>query len=312
MNAITDRIHRSWQIFRRSVFVIRQHPKLLIFPVVTGLLTFGIAIFFLAPVALALLAPHWISGSRIQAVAESIGLLRFQAGGEANFSVGPVGSAILAAIYLVNMFLATMGSVAFSSEILEALGGRPVSIRHGIALACSRWKSVLLWSLLAGLVGVIIRAVEERLAFVGRLIAGLIGLAWSVASIFAIPILVREPALSNPFTVLSQSAQTIKRTWGELLAGYVGMKGTNVLFLLGSVVFWLGATAVALALSNPWIWAVAAVIWLPILIAYSYLASVASRVYLCALYLYASEGFVAGPYDAELMNMGWKLKKGAA
>ncbi|HYG34523.1 MAG TPA: DUF6159 family protein, partial [Clostridia bacterium] len=197
MSAIGEKLQRSWQLFKHSVLVIRDHPKLLVFPIVTGVLTFGIALFFLAPVVLVLLAPHWIEGSRLQALADSIGFLRFENGSRFDFQVQPVGTIILAGIYLLNMFLATMASVALNSEILEALGGRSVSIRHGLAVACSRWKSVLFWSLLAGIVGLIIRAIEERLAIVGRIIAGFIGLAWSVAAIFAIPILVREPSVSN-------------------------------------------------------------------------------------------------------------------
>jgi len=46
-------------------------------------------------------------------------------------------------------------------------------------------------------------------------------------------------------------------------------------------------------------------------ISYGYLASIASRVYLCALYLYASDGVVPGQFDESMMGMGWKLKKGA-
>jgi hypothetical protein len=185
MNAIYERLHRSWQLLVRSILVIRDHPKLLIFPLVTGFLTVGIALFFLAPVALVLLAPQWIEGSRIRAVAESIGFLRFQRGATFNFQVAPVGGAILAGLYLLDMFLATMGSVAFNSEILEALSGRAVSIRHGFRVAFSRWKAVLMWSLLAGLVGLLIRKLEERLSFIGKVVAGWIGLAWSVAYLYA-------------------------------------------------------------------------------------------------------------------------------
>jgi hypothetical protein len=96
MKAIYEKLHRSWQLFVRSITVIREHPKLLLFPLVTGLLTLGIALFFLAPVCLALLAPHGLEGSRIRAVAESIGFLRFQHGNTLHFRVEPLGSAILA------------------------------------------------------------------------------------------------------------------------------------------------------------------------------------------------------------------------
>jgi hypothetical protein len=144
------------------------------------------------------------------------------------------------------------------------------------------WKSVLAWSLLAGVVGLIIRFLEERLSFFGRLVAGVIGVAWSVASIFAIPLLVLEPSLSSPFKVLSRSAATIKRTWGEMLAGYVGMRGTNLLVLWVSILFWGSAGFAAFQFSNAWVLLFAGVPWLLALVADSYLASVANRVHLCA------------------------------
>src|SRR5215469_4694417 len=250
MNSITDKLTRSWRLFRTSVTVIRTHPKLLVFPIVTGLLTLLIALFFLAPVVLLLLAPHLIQGGPFHVIADRIGFLRVQHGANFNFQIQPLGTFLLAGMYLLNMFLATLSSVAFNSEILEALSGRPVSIQHGIEAALRRWKSVLFWSLLAGTVGLFIRALEDRFAILGRLIAGMIGLAWSVASIFAIPILVREPSLSNPFEVLSKSARTIKATWGEMLAGYLGMQGTNLLFLWCSILYWIICGALAIVLSN--------------------------------------------------------------
>jgi hypothetical protein len=291
------------------MLVIRDHPKLLAFPLVTGLLTTSIALFFLAPVALVVLAPHWIDGSRVRALADSIGFLRVHGGNNFNVQIEPLGSALLAGVYLVSMFLATLCSVAFNSEILEALNGRPVSIRHGFGVACSRWKSVLLWSLLAGLVGLIIQKLEERLSFIGRLVVGWIGLAWSVASIFAIPILVRESSLSNPFDVLRRSSETIKATWGEMLSGYVGMQGSHLAFFWASLLWWGWLGLVAYWLKNGWVVLGAGAVWLVCLVMYSYLASVASRVYLCALYLYAAYGLVPGPYDASMMSLGWKARK---
>src|SRR5579859_4681521 len=178
MNTLTEKLSRSWQLFRASVVVIRTHPKLLIFPFVTGLLTLFIALFFLAPVVLLFVAPHWIQGGPFQGFADQFGFLRLRHGPGFNFQIQPLGSFLLAGLYLLDMFGATLSSVAFNSEILEALAGRPVSIRHGIEAALCRWKSVLLWSLLAGTVGLLIRALEDRLSFLGRLVAGFIGLAW--------------------------------------------------------------------------------------------------------------------------------------
>jgi len=308
MNVLLEKLQRSWLLFRRSVQVIWENPKLLIFPIVTAVLTFAISPFFFAPVAMVFLVPHWVEGSRVQEMAHSIGFLKPHSGGGFNFQIQPLGSAILAGIYLLNMFLATMANVAFNSQIIEALNGRLVSISQGLAVACSRWKAVLLWSLVAGIVGLIIRSIEERWAFVGRLVAGLIGLAWSTASIFAIPIIVREHSIANPFSILTRSATTIKRTWGEMLAGYMGMQGTNLMVLWGSIVFWVVTGASAILLSNPWV-LLMGIPWLGVVIAYGYITSIASRVYLCALYLYAADGVVPGYYDESMMGMGWKHKK---
>jgi hypothetical protein len=112
--------------------------------------------------------------------------------------------------------------------------------------------------------------------------------------------------------VLRRSALTIKTGWGEMLAGYAGMQGANGLFTWLSVFYGLAAGLTAMLFRNWWVMLPAGLFWLMVLAAYSYLASVASRVYLCALYLYASEGVVPGPYDASMMNLAWKKKKGAA
>lgn len=309
MNGITERLNRSWQLFERSVQVIQQHPTLLFFPVVTGLLTTVIGLFFLGPVVVVLVAPHWVAGGSVQGLADSIGFVQFHRGATFNFHLQPLGTAILAGMYLLNMFLATMSSVAFNHQIMEALDGRPVSIVRGIEAACARWRAILFWSLLAGVVGLFIRALEERLALIGRLVAGLIGLAWSVAAVFAIPILARDPSTTSPFKVLTNSATTIKRTWGEMLAGYVGMGGMNLIVVWLSILFWVVMGASALLLANAWILLFAGVPWLLTVILYGYLASIASRVYLCALYLYAAEGVVPGYYETEMMNTAWKMRK---
>lgn len=310
MNSITEKLARSWQLFRSSVLVIRAHPRLLVFPIVTGLLTLSVAAFFLAPVAVVLFAPHWLHSASLQAAVGRLGILQFGRGTPFHGYLQPLTTFLFAGVYLLNLFLASLSSVAFSAEILEALAGHPVSIRRGLESACRRWKSVLLWSLLAGSVGLLIRAVEDKLSFVGRLVAGLLGMAWSVASIFAIPVLVRETSVNNPFEVLSRSAKTIKATWGEMLVGYFGLQGMNLLFFWCSLLYWAAAGLLAYLLSTGWVLLGAAAPWLVSLVTYGYLSNIAGRVYLCALYLYAADGVVASPFDASMLSRPFKTKQG--
>ena len=89
MNALSEKLSRSWQLFKSSVVVIRKHPKLLVFPIVTSLLTVVIALFFLAPLVLVLLAPHWIQNTPWQVLVERWGFVRFHdgTGGNAQFQL---------------------------------------------------------------------------------------------------------------------------------------------------------------------------------------------------------------------------------
>jgi hypothetical protein len=44
------------------------------------------------------------------------------------------------------------------------------------------------------------------------------------------------------------------------------------------------------------------------LVVIAYLQNIASQVYRCALFIYASEGVVPGPYDQDMMDLAWKVK----
>lgn len=303
------RMSRSWDLLLRSFTVIQENPKLLVFPVVTGTLSLGIALFFLAPVALVASAPSWIDGTWVQSFGQKLLSTAHHTGGHgAPTGLQSLGSVVLAGCYLGSLYLATLGSVAFSSQIFEALRGRPVSIRAGLQAALDRWLAVLLWTLLAGTVGLIIRALQERLNWVGRLIVGLAGFAWSVACTFAIPILVCNPQTRNPMDVLTSSARTIRKAWGEALTGYLGMQGLNLLIVFGSIAYWIITVLIAVALKSWILGILAGGTWLLAIYAYVYISSIASRIYLCALYLYATEDRVTGPYTADMMQHAWTRK----
>jgi hypothetical protein len=220
----------------------------------------------------------------------------------------PWGSLELLVIYFVSMFLATFFNVAFYSEIIAALNGRGVSFGRGLRTARSRLPSILAWSLLAGLVGWIIRTIERRLPFATRVVTGLIGITWSIAAVFAIPVIIQEQPMRNPIKILQQSAATLKRTWGEGLIGYAGFSAGNMVIFVCSLLPLLLALVVARLIGSPWFMAIAGAIWVMGLLIVAYISSVAGHVYRCALYLYAAEGVVPEPYSRDLFDLAWKVK----
>jgi len=305
-----SKFQRSWLLFKSSLSIIGRNKILLAFPIGIFACTSIIVLFFLAPPMLRPTGYSYVSSQHWQAIYHSL-FSQTNAAGQTGLQVAftPGALAYLAFLYFVSMFVATFLNVAFFHEILGALSGQPVSIESGLKFAVSRWKAVALWTLFAGLVGLLIKTIEQRLELVGRIIARLLGLAWSVAAVFVIPVIVREEKSANPVTALRTSCAILKRTWGEALIGYVGLSFANVLILIGSL-FILGcAVAASIVLQNFWILAFAGILWLLALFGWSYLASVAGQVYKGALYLYAAEGIIAQPYTQEMLDRAWKFKK---
>lgn len=206
------------------------------------------------------------------------------------------------------MFCATFFNVAFYQQILAALNGQTVSFAAGLRFALSKWRAILMWALFAGLVGYLIKTLEQRFNFIGRLIMKLIGTAWSIACVFVIPVLITE-ATANPLQVLKKSALTLKKTWGESLIGYAGVSFGGTIIVLLSLVWLAGGVAVSMACHLYWLTALVVLAWLVMIVLWSYTLSVASQIFRCALFVYASQGALPPPYTQDMLALAWKQKK---
>jgi uncharacterized protein DUF6159 len=290
--SFSTRVRTSWQLLECSVRVLREQPRLLLFPAISFVCLMVVALFFLSPILLVVFgaglpARDW-SGA-----AEEHRLL---------FSAYGV------AIYLVAMFVGTFFNVALYHEALGAFAGRPVSLRRGWEFALSRIGAILCWSLLAGSVGLVIRSIEERLGWLGKIVTGLVGTAWSVAAVFAIPVIIRR-ADHNPLAVLRDSAVMLKQTWGEALVGFVGLQLAGMLLMGGMFIALLTSVVLALILHLGWFPLVVLVGGVLTMVVAGVGLAVATDIYRCALYVYSSEGVVPAPYTTELMDAGWKVRK---
>ena len=303
-----NRFTRSWILFKSSLAIMRQNPQLVIFPVVISGFTVMIVLFFLLPVTFRPTGYPYSSIQHWQAVSHWLFKSSTDANGNSTGVLSPAAMGYLVFMYFVSMFFATFFNVAFYHEILAALKGDSVSIARGLRFACTRWKAVLMWTLFAGIVGLIIKQIEERMGIVSRIVGRLIGIAWSIASVFVIPIIVQD-GTANPLVMLKTSAGILKETWGESLVGFVGIRlisGVISILLMGIL---LGAFVASVALKNYWIIGIAAPLWFLAVVILSYLAGVAGKIYRGALYLYAMEGVICEPYDQEMLDSAWKFRE---
>jgi hypothetical protein len=292
------------QLIRSSFHVTTKNKKLILFPTASFAFTLVIFATFFAVFVPPVSGPVASAGEHL---AEWDGILRRLVAAlhpwSADSHSGIQWSAYVGVVvfYLGSMFFSTFINVAFYHEIMKAMAGEGVSLRRGVAFACRRIQPILAWSLFAGSIGVLLQAVSERFGSVGRLVFRLVGFTWSVAATFVIPIMIRNES-SNPLVLLKRSATTIKKTWGELVLGYVGIQLLPfvVLIILPLIFIFTQGMSSGMGL----------VFWTSFALIYGFLAYLANSIFRCALYVYASEGVVPEPYSADLMDAAWKVKRG--
>ena len=110
-------------------------------------------------------------------------------------------------------------------------GGNP-TIGDGFAIANSRLANILGYAFIAATVGLILRAIQERVGFLGKIVVGLIGAGWSVATYLVVPVLVAREI--GPIDAVKESASLLRRTWGENVIGQAGMGFAFGLIYLGN------------------------------------------------------------------------------
>ena len=287
-----EKFRRSWSIFLKALDLIMAEKKLLIFPLISA---------FAMIILIALIITGLLTWALLTGDPEAV---------ENGAGAGILEIAVFFVLYLVTMLVSNLCMAAFFSEIFRGLNGDSVEVARGIRKAFSRFKAIFLWSLLASTVGLILSMLERRAGIIGAIVIKLVGVVWAVASCFAIPAIVCNRDLNNPFQALKYSASAIKRTWGESLIGFVGINMITWMasFLLVLLVF--AGIVLGLLSGSAVCWILVAVMGASLLIAYvlfCYLVKVAEAIYRAALYQYA-EGMEVDIFSEEELAGAFRAK----
>lgn len=196
-----DRLGRGWDLGVRSLEVIGAHPKLLLFPVLSGLALFAVVLSFGG----AFLGLAGFDPQALEAIFN-----RMEQMGEVVFWL------ITFVFYLVTYFVIVFFNVALVHNIRLIFAGEEPSIRAGISFSAQRAHQLLAWAAVAATVGLILKALEDRF---GSFISGILGFAWSLATYFVVPTLAAEDV--DPIEALKRSSGIIRERWGEAVgAGF--------------------------------------------------------------------------------------------
>jgi hypothetical protein len=190
-----DRLARSWTLVKASAAVLRSDKELLLFPVISAVATLLVAASFAVPV---------------------FGLRLFE-GGE----IGPLGAVVGFLFYLCQYFVIFFFNTALVGAALIRLEGGDPTVADGLRIARSKVGVILGYAAIAATVGLLLRAASERAGVFGRILIGLLGMAWTVGTFLVVPVLVTRDV--GPIDAVKESMTLLKRTWGENVAGNVGI-----------------------------------------------------------------------------------------
>jgi hypothetical protein len=267
------RIARSFQLVGQSYQVLMRDKELMVLPLISGAIMAFVAI---------VVAVGFFSLD-VEVMSER-------------------GPALYLPIFLMYVVMYSIG-IFFQAAVIagatERMRGGDPTVSSALAAARRRLWPIVMWAVVAATVGMALRAIQDRVGFVGKIVAGLAGAAWSLATFFVVPVLVLEDkSVTDSFT---QSVSVFKRTWGETMTGGVSL-GIAALFawatliaLTGLLAYVIGIAAVAVFVSGAIILGI--------------FFSALQGVYVASLYRYAIEGDVPPGFDRTLLDNAFVPKR---
>jgi hypothetical protein len=271
------RISRSFQLVGQSYRLLMQDKELMVLPLISGVV--------MVIVMTAVILGFAVTGG-LDVSSESRHL----------------DAAAYIPMFIAYVLMYTVG-IFFQAAVVagatERMRGGDPTIASALNAATRKLGSIVAWAIVAATVGVILRAIQERVGLIGRIVVALLGAAWSLSTFFVVPVLVlEERTIGDSF---KQSVSLFKKSWGESFVGgatigiAAGCAWVTLVALVGILAYVIGFGALL-------VMAVGAVALMTFF-------SALQGVYLASLYRYATEGQVPPGFDKALLEQAFVPKK---
>jgi hypothetical protein len=275
-----EKFARSWALTKASAAVLKSDKELMLFPVISSIAAMLVAATFFIPIF----------------------SLRLFEGGH----MGPLGLVVGYLFYVCQYFVIFFFNTALVGAAMIRLEGGDPTVADGLRIARSKIGVILGYAAIAATVGILLKAIEERAGLVGRLVVGLIGTAWTIATALVVPVLVAQDV--GPMEAVKESVVLLKRTWGENIigAGGIGLVFGLMMFatLVVGVIVALAATAI-----SPWLAVAIAVLVVVALLVLGVAQAALAGIYSAALYRYAVDGQAPVGFESGALQLAFKPKK---
>jgi hypothetical protein len=284
-----DKISRSWSLAGQCWGVLKQDPALMIFPLLSSVALLALLGSFAVPVLLFFndFDPRVTDGS----TTHTGRLLSYI-----------VMYAFYVLAYTVMMFF----NSALISVALKRLDGETASVGEGLSMAWGNMPAIVGYALIAATVGTILRAIEERVGFIGRIVVALIGGGWTLATAMTLPVLIEEGV--GPVEAISRSLELLKRNWGENLIGNSGISLGIAVIAIPLMILAGCLLAAALSSGAPGSIILGGTLFAVTLILLGLVSTTLHSIYTAALYRFATGAKENAGIDSDLLAGAYRTK----
>ena len=214
----------------------------------------------------------------------------------------------LAVVGFLFASVATFFNAAITQAALRRFDGERISFGQALSAATAKKWPLLGYVALGSTVGLVLGLIADRLPFFGRVVVWLAGASWSVATMFAIPVIMTGTE-SRPLRVVKKSATTFVDIWKESVFVGLSLGVLSIIATIAIMVVVLGLFALAIVTNL----APLAFLALGLLVLTAVVLGLASTalnaVLMSAAYYYASTGRVPAGFDDELIRSMFRPKK---
>src|SRR4051812_17475898 len=270
------RIKRGWGLTKKSWALLNEHRELIRFPLYGAVATTLLAIVFLGP-----------------------GLYLF----DQDELAGAI-PLIVIGVYVLSVvgFYFSVGLAACADMIFR---GQQATVSDGLAVARSRLAKISGWAAISTAISLVMGLLENQGGIGGQIAARLVGMAWSLVTFLAVPVIAIEG--TGPVETIKRSASMFRQRWDQQITGNVAIGGA--VFLLGILPgALLIAIGVALWSSASFLGALFVVIGALVLAIALLISKALSGIFGVALYRYAVDGEAVGGFTAEELESAVKTK----
>jgi Family of unknown function (DUF6159) len=265
----------TWSLMGASWQVLKKDKEILVFPLISGICCLVVLASFAIPI---------IAGGAWR-----------HPGGNSSTTPHVVYYAVLFLFYFCNYLVIVFFNAAIVACATMRMEGGDPTVSYGLQAALARLPLIAGWALVSATVGLILRVIEDRSEKLGQFVAGLLGVAWTVASFLVVPILVIEK--KEPLTALKDSTALLKKTWGEQLIGNFSFGFVFFLLAIPAFIFIVMGLATGRGMG-----VIAGIFFAAVyLTGLALIQSALQAIFQAALYLYARDGLVAPGFEEGLL-----------